>query len=132
MWSEFVDGANSLSRLWPRASAVAERLWSLRSVNDVEEAKFRLDEFRCRLLRRGIEAAPIFNSYCGDYERYMENSVLEEPVFNYFPTVSINNTININNSTNNINTSNFSVKIESLKVFTSILILFCFIFKRIF
>ena len=86
MWSEYVDGSNSVSRLWPRASAVAERLWSDKSVNDVEEAKFRLDEFRCRLLRRGIEAAPIFNSFCGDYERYMEKSLLEDPRFNYHVT----------------------------------------------
>ena len=83
MWSEYVDGANSVSRLWPRASSVGERLWSAASVNDREEAKFRLDDQRCRMLRRGIEAAPIFNSVCGDYDPYMENNVINNPIFNY-------------------------------------------------
>ena len=35
----------------PRASAVAERLWSAQSVRDVDSAQFRLDQQRCRMLR---------------------------------------------------------------------------------
>lgn len=83
LWSEYVDGTNIATRLWPRASAVAERLWSQASVNDTEDAKFRLDDHRCRLLRRGIAAAPILNGYCGDYEYGMKNSVVHNKAFNY-------------------------------------------------
>ena len=46
-------------RLWPRASAVAERLWSSREVRDKEEAAGRLQEMECRMLRRGYRVSPV-------------------------------------------------------------------------
>jgi hexosaminidase len=75
LWGEYVDGTNLLSRFWPRASAVGERLWSAQSVNDTDSAAFRLDQQRCRMLQRGIPAGPILNGYCGDYEWEMDQHV---------------------------------------------------------
>uniref|UniRef100_T1JN55 Beta-hexosaminidase n=1 Tax=Strigamia maritima TaxID=126957 RepID=T1JN55_STRMM len=58
IWGEYVDSTNFTPRLWPRASAVAERLWSDQAVNDTEKARPRLSEHRCRMLIRGINAEP--------------------------------------------------------------------------
>jgi len=68
MWGEYADATNIIPRLWPRAGAVAERLWSAKTMNDPDDAKYRLDEQRCRMIRRGIPAEAILNGYCGSYD----------------------------------------------------------------
>ena len=52
LWAEFVDSANFISRMWPRASAVGERLWSDKSVNNVDTASPRLHKMKCRMIRQ--------------------------------------------------------------------------------
>ncbi|EQB78062.1 hypothetical protein CB1_000590024 [Camelus ferus] len=57
MWGEYVDSTNLVPRLWPRAGAVAERLWSNEIVSNLESAFKRLTYFRCELLRLQIVAS---------------------------------------------------------------------------
>jgi hexosaminidase len=60
MWAEQVDDVNWDSRVWPRACAVAERLWSASSVVfDKNVTPARLEQHRCRLVRRGVRAGPV-------------------------------------------------------------------------
>ncbi|RVE44705.1 hypothetical protein evm_010663 [Chilo suppressalis] len=73
MWGEVVDDTNVISRVWPRASATAERLWSsptdslrtysrstpnARSYDPLDGVRQRLEEHTCRMRRRGIRAQP--------------------------------------------------------------------------
>ncbi|XP_040894505.1 beta-hexosaminidase subunit alpha [Toxotes jaculatrix] len=65
MWGEYVDATNLTPRLWPRASAAAERLWSdEKQTSSVEKAFPRLLDFRCKLVRRGIQAEPLYVGHC--------------------------------------------------------------------
>ncbi|XP_033220112.1 beta-hexosaminidase subunit beta-like [Belonocnema kinseyi] len=57
MWSEFVDRNNLHQRIWPRASAVAERLWSF-DVQPKYNVSRRLEEHACRMNKRGVSAQP--------------------------------------------------------------------------
>jgi len=54
MWTEFATADNIDSRTWPRAAAVAERLWSPREVRDVADLYRRLPAVSRRLEVTGI------------------------------------------------------------------------------
>lgn len=62
MWGETVDPSDLDATIWPRAAAVAERLWTPLAKMNVEAAEDRLQTFRCILEGRGIGAAPVLNS----------------------------------------------------------------------
>ena len=58
-WSEYVDTTGFLPRTFPRISSIAEKLWSkFEDTQDIEDALPRIDQFRCRLISRGIPAEP--------------------------------------------------------------------------
>jgi hypothetical protein len=50
-------------RTFPRASAVAERLWRSDLNIDVEDATARLNQWRCKMIARGLQAQPIQSGY---------------------------------------------------------------------
>merc|ERR1739838_318516 len=66
MWGEYVDQTNIVARSFPRASAVAEQLWSPESVtkNGGAAAANRLQEHRCRMYERGYNVEPLSPHFC--------------------------------------------------------------------
>ncbi|XP_037074640.1 beta-hexosaminidase subunit beta-like [Pollicipes pollicipes] len=58
MWSEYVDDTNVMPRVWPRASSVAERLWSPKDTEHNGHTGRRMEEHRCRMVGRGYDAEP--------------------------------------------------------------------------
>ena len=67
-WGEAVSVRDLEARVWPRASAVAERMWTVPTPGqelDVDgEVEARLKQHRCRLNLRGVNAGPIAADFC--------------------------------------------------------------------
>ncbi|KAI3877530.1 hypothetical protein MKX03_030640 [Papaver bracteatum] len=68
LWSEQADPSVLDARIWPRASAMAETLWSGNrdetGKKRYAEATNRLNEWRYRMVARGIGAEPIQPLWC--------------------------------------------------------------------
>lgn len=68
LWSEQADPTVLDGRLWPRASAMAETMWSgnrdEKGMKRYAEATDRLNEWRGRMVSRGIQAEPIQPLWC--------------------------------------------------------------------
>eukprot|EP00041_Stephanoeca_diplocostata_P032317 m.1032949 g.1032949 ORF g.1032949 m.1032949 type:complete len:1186 (+) comp24129_c0_seq8:123-3680(+) len=66
MWTEQVSALSIHARMWPRACAVAEKLWgSASNTADDGAAATRLAVHRCRMAARGrVPMGPIWADYC--------------------------------------------------------------------
>lgn len=54
MWSELATPLTIDSRIWPRTAAIAERFWSPKEVNDIDNMKLRLNVVNQRLEELGL------------------------------------------------------------------------------
>jgi hexosaminidase len=54
MWGEWVSPETIDSRIWPRTAAIAERLWSPREINDIEDMYRRLEIISVQLEELGL------------------------------------------------------------------------------
>ena len=64
LWGEHIDRTNLEPRAFPRASAVAERLWSPVWRNNASAAAPRLLKHRCRMIERGVRVTPLGPGFC--------------------------------------------------------------------
>lgn len=64
VWSSVLGEGNLIPRVWPRAAALAERLWTDRAEGATRPVHARLDVHRSRLVARGIRASPLWSMWC--------------------------------------------------------------------
>ncbi|XP_072942459.1 probable beta-hexosaminidase fdl isoform X2 [Epargyreus clarus] len=63
-WTEQLAAGGLDARVWPRAAALAERLWADRAEGAAADVYLRLDTQRARLLARGVRPAPLWPRWC--------------------------------------------------------------------
>lgn len=89
MWGELVSPLTIDSRIWPRTAAIAERLWSDASVNDLQDMRRRLTPVTNRLEELGITHLRNKSVILRNISNYQDTQALEqlsnicEPLKNY-------------------------------------------------
>jgi hexosaminidase len=68
-WSEEMDEQNLEVKIWPRAAALAESLWSHLETGWYE-ADWRMQHNRRRMVQRGIRAEPLQTEWCLQQKPY--------------------------------------------------------------
>nr|3VTR_A Chain A, N-acetylglucosaminidase [Ostrinia furnacalis] len=69
LWSEQSDTSTLDGRLWPRAAALAERLWA-EPATSWQDAEYRMLHIRERFVRMGIQAESLQPEWCYQNEGY--------------------------------------------------------------
>ncbi|CAA3004232.1 Chitooligosaccharidolytic beta-N-acetylglucosaminidase [Olea europaea subsp. europaea] len=69
LWTEQADSHSVDGRLWPRAAAMAERLWS-DPVTGWQAAEYRMVSHRERLVKLGVQADSLQPQWCHQNEGY--------------------------------------------------------------
>lgn len=66
LFGEFANAPAVDAQLWPRAAAIAERLWVPTAVNNTDVALPRLTAHACRLQAMGVGSAPTGPGWCDE------------------------------------------------------------------
>ncbi|KAI8426101.1 hypothetical protein MSG28_005060 [Choristoneura fumiferana] len=69
MWTEYVDSFVLDTRVWPRAAAVGERLWS-DPLSGAGAAEPRLHRMRARLAARGLRPDAMSPAWCAQHDQH--------------------------------------------------------------
>lgn len=76
-WGEFTDATSFFPNTFPGAYGTAEKLWSSAATTapaNIVDARARLQDFRCVLVRRGLPVPPMVTGYCP--EEYNSNYIV--------------------------------------------------------
>jgi hexosaminidase len=77
IWTEIADEFNFENRVWPRAAAIAERLWSSQSTQNIDDLYRRLIPFSHQLSWNGLAHLKSANTLLDEYANGSQGSANE-------------------------------------------------------